>query len=321
MISTAPWASGITFRVRDMKHEERLEHAKLEEWKLIGDEDQLFVQEHDVKPYKKGLPGRRVTQFRGFSRTDLNVLKRTKPKLEKVLNRVPWKFRLYFFLEPTSRHRPLRDLISISEGPITRRTAFKAFDLVNFPVPGKWNDSINVLIQGSFFNQAAAGRNMPPTSWVIVHWIGHVVLKAGSDNLGNAYYLAFHRLLTTIYEGRWWPLSPIKDGTLMRFDVPTIRNMVGSSHIIESMFSFRSARERNVRTFFEGVYEIFSHYIHQKGQIGELNPPPETIFGGAAAEFTRKDAKVEPALERFAKDMETAFERDLGKAVGEWFTV
>ena len=293
-----------------MNHEERLELSKLVRWNIVGDESDPYVPE---KIRGKHKHFRAAKDRKGFSKKDLNIIRKTYPRLQEVLDRSPWKFRLHFFVQPKAldpskgrigRRGDKNFYFGGGQGGLDLAVVRQAFADYGEPFPAKWKDSINVILTGSFFNEDPAYRNMPPSPWIVIHNMAHALVKSYEF----AYHYALLGLMKNAYDG----------GQIL-----TTSDLENNKKLIETVFNFRSARMGRLRNFNEGLHEIFTSFVHNGGKLGRLNTPPDTIVQGRYKEnelsLSDNTGKVEKALKRFRKDIERGSRRALRKAKGGWY--
>ena len=290
-----------------MKLLESFELAKLEDWQLVGDEDNPFVP----KPVRGESPRYRArTQSRGHSEQDLNLLRKRKAELTKVLDRVPWKFRFYFFIQPVLKKRKgTRPRLgnrgktyfpSELDGILTTAQARKAFKDYGEPFPGDGREAINVIHAGvTFSSKGYASPQVPPTPWMILHRVAHPIVSLGQ------YWDAFGKWLGVVY-GLYEPDEDVE-------------YIVEDNKIIERLFNFRSARKRTLLNSTEGIHEIFVDFIFNKGQLNKMNPGyPEKVRDWET--WYRKESPMRGRV-TLREDLEAAVTNDLNRAVGKWYYV
>ena len=312
-----------------MKHVRGVELSKLEEWRLVGDEDDPFVPE-PVEGKRKGY--RDYKQSRGHTRQDLNLLRKRRAELTKVLNRVPWKFRFYFFVQPVSKsgakgpsdtrggYRDKSDntyFMNMWDDKITEQQARKAFKDYGEPFPKKWKDSINVIHSGISSPQEG---NLPPSPWMVIHRLAHPVLGRSmpSRGWGSFYGQAWKDFIETVYMDERWMA---RYGGLK--DQDQALDLMEYNKLVETMFTFRSARLSRIESSIEAIHEIFTDFIYKGGKLGETNPPPRSITKEWGTEHMGtafgSDKEIELAVRKLKRELKAGFVDDLNKAVGQWY--
>ena len=306
--------------VYNVKHEIRL--AKLDKWQIVGDKPyELPYYSSEMMPDKRGLQKRSVIDARGFTEADMRVLNRARAKITKVLDKVPWKFRLHFFLQPEflAPRGDLHNLVD-TEGPIKTKEAQKMFWAYEEKWDKNWQNSINLIVRGAFFNEAESGHNLPPTAWIIAHWIGHSLLKGYEGRrllFGEKYEWAFLDLLQNSYFDDDRNMGSLRPRGSWTYDI--------GKKVLEGMFTFRSARRGEIRNFYEGVHEMFALFLQRGGTLGKVGLPPEKVQLRRKS-LTRYDeddpaAALRQQVDDFKERVEKGFREDLNNAVGKWFMV
>ena len=300
-----------------MRYVESIELSKLAKWKIIGDENDPFVPK-PVEGQRRGY--RDLPQSRGLTEQDLNLLRKRRAELTKILDRVPWKFRFYFFVQPVSKSGvvgPPDGLGYKREGDpsyfvtswqekLTKKQAQKAFEDYGEPFPKKWKDSINIIHAGTTTPEV---DNLPPTPWMIIHRVAHAVLLHST-----IYARDWH----SHYGKAWKDFIDKVYSTDVKSDEST--DLMHYNKLVETMFTFRSARLDRIQTATEAIHEIFTDFIYKSGKLGRLNLPPKSIKQKGVGVRTRgSDKEIELAMRKLKKDLVAGFVRDLNKAVGKWY--
>ena len=308
-----------------MEHENRIERAKLEQWNLVGDVDKPY------NPYVAGNDkrkpwGRRKAGDRGFSKEELDFLRKTYPRLKKVLDKSHWKFRVHFFILPwpgTVKRTGLQYFAGHEVKSIPLSEVKKAFQDYHEPYPGDGKDSINVILTGSFFNEGPGKRNMAPTPWIVIHNMAHA--------LQSLFYSDFIFAVRNFVDDTYF----LDDEGNRKFDYPfpdpakghyrEFMSIVMDSRILETVFTFASARRGRIRNFGEGMLEIFTSFVHNGGKLGKVNPPPDYLrveYGGSKYGVrVQRDVqeRMKSHMDYFKGMLEEIADRALDRAVGKWY--
>lgn len=189
------------------------------------------------------------------------------------------------------------------------------------------DDNVNVIFTN---NKGSEGR--PMTAWIVAHRISHAL---GRYDFGRGMQKQFpsnkeaqdsiFRSLSEImreYGNQSFPDTELKNdvnrlGEYSRKKART--NELILKHFFVKVCTFRSARENNVRDWFEILNELFAQYI-TTGKI-KFNEPPEKFgtkgaFGSGTGEFKLIGDKAEVAemLDTLARTLEHYFDESLTDA-------
>ena len=155
-----------------MKHVESFELSELKRWGLVGGWGEEHPDEYNFS--EKLSPSE--SDYQRFSTIEQKVLRNAHRKLTKVLKRSPYKFNIFFVRR--TKEQNLRDKsawhsLARKEGQISEREVFRILQSENVDVGSlDWKRSINFLMFGTQ-KAAASGGNLPPTAWIVLHWMAH----------------------------------------------------------------------------------------------------------------------------------------------------
>ena len=147
-----------------------VEKAKLKLWDYLGFEDGVFDSWGDGDPYDGPLSG--------YSKRELKVIQSTNVKLARMLSRSKHDFRVFFLLEEDIENEfdDYRE-----SGPVPFSNVASILKSMGLAVPRNSSRSVNVILTG--LGQAFTDKgNLPPTPWIVVHWIAHGVLKTSHNS-------------------------------------------------------------------------------------------------------------------------------------------
>ena len=283
-----------------------VEVAKLVEWDFLGRSDR---------------PNR--GEDTGWTDREINALQKTNVKLARMLSRTDARFRLYFV--PT-----VPGLLSRSvsrEGYVNERTARAIFKELHLPFVGKDDQAISVFFRGmgTGFERK---ENLPPTPWIVVHWLGHVILKVNEliDHTGAWHYgrlsRAVYQLVNAAYDTSEW-------GAAWMIDSSTATNrgsFIGKAFLWlahTGLLEFRAARTGKIRNAAEAFHDMFAEWL-TTGRIRTGKLAPYVKIDDAHDIATLRPisrAEQQMAVGNFALEAGRTFENALDMAKGNWYVI
>ena len=277
----------------------QIEAAKLVGWEILGDPEGL-----DEK-YEGDLEDNPLF---GYSKREFMVLQKTNVKLARMLAKTEHRFRLYFLLDYDAGF----ELDDEPEGPINYSRLVKYLEEAGIDPPEKDSTSINIVMRG-LGGALVEKENLPPTPWIIVHWIAHAVSK-DSDGYNRAGHWMYRNLKDTV--------NDVIDG------VYGTRGLDQSKEFLEKLFQFRSARKRQVRNFYEALHDAFTEYLTTGDiRVGDmpLSIKQHPLHGEDPPRRPKKGSMDEIYLNGVVEDMvdefKAVFEQRLDSAEGKWYVV
>lgn len=160
------------------------------------------------------------------------------------------------------------NIILVNNADANQHTELGIVEMDRLPVmfPRSWDviepyikpDEVNII----FTNNKGAER-VPMTGWIMAHRYGHALMR-------NSYYMKetvpiFLRYLTDILANYGVKIS---NNDLLKNGPHTA--------LLYSICTFRSARNRELRTPFEALYELFAQYIFSGKLV--FNPLPASFL-------------------------------------------
>lgn len=252
------------------------ELAKLAYWDVIGEE------------YYKG-GGRR-----GFSEKWVNVANKTNIILKRYLSKLDIPVNVYFIND-----RKFIEGISMREGPILKSRVMKAADKLGYKDRLKdGKGALNILLLG-FGEVEKESGNIPPTPWIVIHWIAHGVMNFRNDAYGKIGDM-FRDVIEELYGHRFSFLD------------------AAGKDFITGIGTFGAARRKKIRNAWEGVHDIFTQYI-KNGSI-TFNKPPERLFTSVGY-ISLKKSRNKTVMKKLKKDLESFFDYALNQSKGMWFVI
>ena len=277
------------------------ETATLVEWGLIGTEP---LADNDGED----------DTFSGFRERELRVLQRTNVKLARMLSRNKTKFRLFFAIDESVSSALDYDL---DEGLVTYGSMQRALTEFGVPahrLPKEDRSAVNVIFRGlgDGFNQR---DNLPPTPWIVIHWIAHGVMKTGTAADSAASYNAVQDTLTDAISSLYGIYTPRGNEGI------NIKDDAGRD-FMHSAFTFRSARKRMLRSWWEGIHELFAEWlstgsVRWKTPAQEIGRKPNKGFLCCEP----RDEYIGEIMDDMVKKLGRAFENVLADAKGSWYVV
>ena len=277
--------------------------ARLKSWDFIGTKE-------DFEPVADD--GGDVN--RGWRQKDLQLLEKRNLDVRKMLSKSPFDFSLYFVLD--KEVNAVMRKWGPSEAPL--REEHKRGIREDLSSLGGGHDlpedrsAINVVLTG-MGNTFGKEDNLPPTPWIVVHWIAHGVMKTK----GGGNFLEADRYDT--YNKAWEILADAYADAAVGVDRRDVKSpfvfvpgwksykkeMLGFMH---RALTFRAARKGLGRDPWELLHDLLAQYI-VKGRV-----KTNAELGGS---FQWNSA----GRKRFESRMEDLFDMALKSAKGKTFVV
>jgi hypothetical protein len=296
-----------------------MEELKLEEL------EQLI--ESIVKETLDEMPIRNFQTVGDFSKrssfkhdTDRKIL--TSPggvqKIKRLFEKTPYNFNLFFVNSPKANKAEMREVGVVTPEFIKEKLG------VELP-PEDVNNGITVVFTGN----SAADHHMM-TAWVIAHRIGHAIRASNSNISLNTAWNDYTKhvlgviknYVETIYDISLQMNNRSGNGAPM----PDPNSEKVLLQVMQQMGSFKSARDSNIRSYFEFFYEVFAQYLI----TGKVKFRPfEQVIATGVGPFGRKQFKRAAAdanldmhnrdLEYYESEIESMIDAVLEACVGRVF--
>lgn len=186
-------------------------------------------------------------------------------------------------------------------------------------------------IQIIFTNNSGAERkNM--TAWMMAHRIGHALMRENNVH-GSGYY--YHqagdflvRSLSEILQHYGIQNFPKSEKQLTSYRENNRPSQLTLMHFFYEIATFRSARDRNIRDWFEVLNELVAQYL-TTGKV-KFNKAPASFGGATGGSFGRKRMyglrnknveEVNGEIESFARDMEYHIDSMFGAVINDIFVM
>ena len=189
------------------------------------------------------------------------------------------------------------------------------------------DDSINMI----FTNNKGSERK-PFTAWMAAHRMGHAFArKQGMTSQYSSYKNASNHLISNIssimqdYGIQDFPdnedkiLRGTSGYSYNRNDVNKVRhNQRAMIHFFHKVATFKSARDENLRDWFEVLNELIAQYL-TTGRI-KFNPAPQTFgkrgFGKGQIYHLRDKESADSQIDTLSRDMELMIDDILSSLLG-----
>ena len=214
----------------------------------------------------------------GYKKSDIGILTQPniKEKLKKSWSNSKYDFDLYFV-------KSFKAMQHVELGERSKEWVKENLDLDLTPK----EDHITII-----FTQNKATPHMPMTPWIIAHRISHAVRqnRIFEEYITRELKKDFSLLLKDIYG--------IEDNS-RNHDYP-LRNKYNKDMkaLAQEIGSFRSARKKEIRNFYEFAHEMIAQWIIT-GKV-EFNPPPASFirqarfaWGNPAHDYAKKNISGE----------------------------
>lgn len=190
----------------------------------------------------------------------------------------------------------------------------------------KDNDSINLIFTN---NKGAERKNM--TAWIMAHRIGHAMARGQGRRDNQAYKEASNHLISQLsqimqyYGQNDFPESEdqLTGNYRLNSRESSRKKQLAMLYFFFDVATFKSARDRNIRDWFEVLNELVAQYI-TTGHI-KFNNAPQS-FGNKGGKnsmrfHTNDPGEVTDMLHTLARDMEYMIDNILSNAVGSIYVM
>lgn len=185
-------------------------------------------------------------------------------------------------------------------------------------------DSINVI-----FTNNSGDERKPFTAWMAAHRLGHAFdRKNGSSEKYSQYKSASNHLISNIssimqdYGVKDFPNNDDKMSYTQSYDRNNSdklrHNQRAMIHFFHKVATFKSARDENLRDWFEVLNELIAQYL-TTGRI-KFNPAPQTFgkqgFGKGQIYHLRDKESADQQIDTLSRDMELMIDDILSSLMG-----
>ena len=262
--------------------------AKLKSWNMV-DKDRFVPVERLEHDY-----GSRPS---GWRSSDLALMEKRNVDLRKLLSKSRVDFNVYILADPEIG----KDFESLGEGRIERKVVNNIYRMYGRKTLPDDKKAINVVLTG-LGSYAETDGNLPPTPWIMVHWLAHAVLKAKGD---LPYYTDLEEavvdhVFAEDYEGGYRSVT-------QEHDVLDFLHQAAAT---------KAARTGKLRNAAEGWHELMAHYL-VSGKVRtnrKLNAKGHENMNITSDRWSRN-------RDKFNKQVKVLFDDALKSSVGKWFVV
>lgn len=237
---------------------------------------------------------------------------RTIEHVKKKFANTDYDFDFYFVNTPKARNHTEVGLVDLKW--IKNNLEEEVYDKVSANMD---NDAVKII-----FTNNKGDQRVPLTAWIIAHRISHVLLRA--DIQGMSYHResfdTFISQTTNIIE-----LAYGRDLGIHRFRSLASANRKTQliyKNFWTSVCTFKSAREKNLRDWFEAFNELFAQYIVSDIKFNSL---PNIVKVGNTSVLNSKLAidfeEANSMLEMLEGDMEMLFDGSIGASLNKFFVM
>jgi hypothetical protein len=186
---------------------------------------------------------------------------------------------------------------------------------------GKLDDAITVI-----FTNNKGDERAPMTPWIMAHRLAHALRrKGGSANMQGIYMDAERHLISQVKEvmSYYGKKSFVPDKDL---ETNQRRDQLAMIYLFNHIATFKSARDKKIRDWFEVLNELIAQYIISGGNI-TFNPPPRCFAGGSRASRQNFCAKSEEMddltahVEMLGRDMNYMIDQIFSSAIGNIYVM
>lgn len=236
-------------------------------------------------------------------------------RMKKKFGNTPYNFNLFFVNSPKARQHQEVGLVNLDY--VRKNLGDEVANAVQNS--SDHDDSINVV-----FTNNNGSERMPFTAWIAAHRLGHAFAREkGMRSDHNQYKSASDHLIQGLanimadYGQEEFPNSERKmtaSGWGGNEREKTRVNQLAMIHFFQNVATFKSARDHNLRDWFEVLNELIAQYL-TTGSI-KFNKAPQS-FGGRARKYYVKDAEsANEQLETLARDMQYMIDGIMSSVVG-----
>ncbi len=277
-----------------------------------------FLQEAPLGDYKTHGNWEKNSSFRDPKDRLMIQHPRAIEHVRKKFGNSPYVWNLHFVNSPKANKHT-----EVGEVSIDWVTENLGEDIANsISESPNSNDSINIIFTN---NKGSERKNM--SAWLISHRIGHV-LKRGKGGASYQYKEAERHLLNNLvdimhlYNNKNFininGYQPSRQGYESRR-----RQELTMMYFFHKVATFKSARDKNLRDWFEVLNELIAQYI-TTGHI-KFNEAPQ-CFGNEGGrnrvQYCTKDLEeANESIQTLARDMEYMIDNIFSVAVGNIFVM
>lgn len=256
----------------------------------------LFLQESPIGDYKTFGDWKKASSFRNVRDRMLIQHPKSIERMKKKFANIDVNFNLFFINNAMANK--LIELGEVNEKSVRQYFGDEIADeVIN---SNDFENSINVI-----FTNNKGDERKPFTAWIAAHRIGHALARKNNRRENYAYLEASNLLINNISEilsDYGYNNFPRTEKELTVND--SRRNQLIMMNLFSHLATFKSARDKNIRNWFEVLNELIAQYI-TTGKI-KFNNAPDKFGNSKIGYFYLKGDKkdLNNHIQMLARDME-----------------
>lgn len=229
-----------------------------------------FITEVPLGAYQTIGDFSKPHSFRGKTDPVLITSPKAIENVRKKFGKTPYVINMFFVNKPGVAKHTETGTVSLDE--IRKRLGD---DVANAVAPHyQEEDNVNIV-----FVSNLGAQKVPMTPWIMAHRMAHALARGSRGNMGHQNYMEVIRtindflseVLPEVYGVRY--VNPERLGYTDTERQQQRNAQLMMIHLFQEMCTFRSAREKKIRDYFEIYNELFAQYVIE-GKI-RFNPLPE----------------------------------------------
>lgn len=271
-----------------------LSEAPIADYQTIGDFDKSYS-------FKKPVDRKLVTHPK--------AIEKLKQKFENT------EYDFHLFMVNTREAKGFMELGIVKETDLPRMLGDAAAEQI---LASKSDDGINII-----FTNNNGSEHIPMTPWIIAHRIGHAMSRTSFQGYGRPrpHFQSYTQAMDAFVEAAANILSECYGVRIAEKPDAVFRDRRSAlfiNRLFQEVCTFRSARNGNVRDWFEYVNELLAQWLTTNKGI-QFNPAPAE-FKVRNSTYRLRPGKEEDAndyLNTLANTMDIYFDWLMGEAVGQ----
>lgn len=239
-------------------------------------------------------------------------------KIRKIWEKSPGDFNLVFINDKRVNKPEFREVGQVTEDFVRNKMGISQEELPIDP-------NATTII----FTNNSGGARVMSSGWILAHRFGHALAATGRSG-GNNFAIGtlwgdYRNELTNIFQGILSDVYGLP--TQKRFGFVVSNELLFKLAAMQ-LGTMKSARDKNLNTWYEFAYELFAQYL-VTGKI-KLNPLPDSILtkvrGFIKTRSNVKDKDVQEMynrhdLEYYSEQLEASMEVIFGSLPGKIFVM
>jgi hypothetical protein len=278
-----------------------------------------FLTEAPVRDYETVGDFSKGSSFRKETDRKMITSEKAIKNVRKKFSKTPYEFNLIFV--NSKKAKPHQEVGLVDNAWVRQNLDPEVAEKIDNYIG---EDTINVI-----FTNNSADERVPMTPWIMVHRFAHAVRKDGATEEQYAYKEAHNHLISqvrNIFEAYGKnDFNPERRGYSDSDRAKSRKDQLAMMYMFKHMATFKSAREDNLRDWFEIINELIAQYIITGGI--KFNPLPRCFGGGA---FSNKQnyctseeelKSVNDDVATLSRDMEIVIDNVLSSAIGNTYVI